>query len=571
MRRAMMLLALLALAVAAQMATQPGADVSWLLYSAWEVLHGARLGVDVLENTPPMIYAFKVPAVAFAELVGVSAWGTWVLAVTGIGVLVSDLSTNLAGYGGGRRRLPFTATLAGILLLVPGNDFGQREHLTTLLVLPYLAVVASRINGVEPDWRKATIAGLLAGCGVGIKPFFALVPIAVAVAVYRRRGVRGVVAVEQVTIAMIGGLYVGIVATLLPEYIAYARLFGPLYRDFLTQPTLFRLAPYEGGAAMALVGLGVFAALGRNVPPARTAVCTTLAAATAAFYVVGVVQGKGWRYQFLPGALLGLVLTALVAYESRGARLRRIERIYMVVAFASLGSAIVPAVLGAMEWTAHWGAPRPGSDPNIPPLSELLTHTPDSSYVAVLSTNIASGFPLVPGSARRWALRFPSLWPMVAFRKEQMRTQRQLQSPPLAQRTPLERKFDRDVVEDLERRTPSVILVPWPRPVFGAGAARRFDYLGYFGAERRFSELLLSSYFLVGTVGSYQVFWRQGLVVPSKVQELLRIDETQLQSTDRPGLKWLSLIGAVLGFLYGVGIATGSGFHGGPEEKGVGT
>jgi hypothetical protein len=131
--------------------------------------------------------------------------------------------------------------------------------------------------------------------------------------------------------------------------------------------------------------------------------------------------------------------------------------------------------------------------------------------VAVLSTNISSSFPLVLEGRTRWALRHPNLWPLVALYPDQVREPAMVRTRPASARSPLEKAFGREIVADLIRTTPDLLLVLRPDPAArGGGGARRFDYLGYFAEVPGFSERVLPGYRRDTVLGNYDVYWRRG-------------------------------------------------------------
>jgi len=67
--------------------------------------------------------------------------------------------------------------LACVLLLLPVYDFGQSDHLLLLLTMPYLLLVAVRLNDETINDYAAVIIGVMAGAAAAIKPQFLLTPI----------------------------------------------------------------------------------------------------------------------------------------------------------------------------------------------------------------------------------------------------------------------------------------------------------------------------------------------------------------------------------------------------------
>jgi len=516
-------------AVAAQLASRPSPDVAWILYATRALLHGARLGVDVVENSPPMIFGLGLPAAVGAEALRLPLWPAWVLAVTAVALASATATLRVAQ----RADLPvvtwpWAATLlATVLLLVPGGDFSQRDHLALILCLPYLAVVAGRAGGAA-IWSGVAIAvGIVAGLGIGIKPHFVLVPLGSVALLWRSRRWRGAVLPEHLAIGFTGLAYLLVVAWLVPDYFSYAAEYGALYQRFL------RLSPVElllvgEGLVLPLAALGGYAALRRGLAIGLHPAADTLAMSTAAFLAAAMLQSKGWRYHFLPALSLGLLLIAVLmpgaGWRGRGVVARAwllLSGVVGVVVLAGSG-------WGAIDRVADRRSPRHDADPSLTRLLPLVRAVPSGEAVAVLSTNIASGFPLVFDGGAKWAIRYPSLWPMAAFYASQV-DRRALASPaPPSQRPELERRFAQSVVDDLTAARPALILVLMPAPglepataVVDAdrppraigGEARRFDYLGYFLSVPGMADLI-RGYWRLGTAGMYQVLWRSDLPSP---------------------------------------------------------
>lgn len=72
------------------------------------------------------------------------------------------------------RRLPTFGAVGTVLLLLPGVEFGQREHLLVAAALPYLALFARALQGEQEPRKTAMLVGVLAGLGCALKPSYAL-------------------------------------------------------------------------------------------------------------------------------------------------------------------------------------------------------------------------------------------------------------------------------------------------------------------------------------------------------------------------------------------------------------
>jgi len=500
---------LLVAAVVGQGLVRPSPDVSWLLYVAREMLHGARLGVDLLEVTPPMIFLPKLPVVWVAGFVGVGMWHAWIgaMVVLAFGTLFLIQRMLLPGRAAGESQNDFfVLATAFLLLLLPSVEFGQKEHLTAVLVLPYVVLAARRLARAPVSMWLAVVAGVMGGVAIGIKPHFVLLMMGILVLEYWRLGGR-LPWVEHLSVILVGVIYLILVAILIPGYYAYARDYGGLYQTFLSR-TALEIIVFGHGSLPGLIALGIFAVLRQYVPQWRRPLADALAVGTAAFYLAAVLQGKGWYYHFLPSIILGsLLLGLLLAAGAR--RLPTLHRVYH-----ALGAAVLIATIVAPLPATMWRLLRPSSsvhdaDPNFSRLVPVIRGAGAGATVAVLSSNIASAFPLVLQAGARWPLRFPSLWPLIALYADSLDWRHVTVPRAYEARGPFEHSFVDDVIEDLESGNPALVLVLQPDVnAIGWGGARHFDYLEYFSTDPEFKQFF-EGYTSIGSAGNYDVYRRR--------------------------------------------------------------
>jgi hypothetical protein len=207
-------------------------DVAWLLWVARKWLDGRDLYVDLVEVNPPLvIWLYAVPAAIshwlnvapklvatlfFAFILLISAWWT-----------ASLLKGRAPLFG---RRAPVFSIIAILLLILPGVEFGQREHLLAASVLPYIALFVRSLEGEKEPLLAAAVAGAFAALGCAMKPSYGL-----ALVLVEAIGVlRGHRKLRLAPLAFMGttGLYgIGVL------------VFEP---DFLTRAVPLALALYGG-------------------------------------------------------------------------------------------------------------------------------------------------------------------------------------------------------------------------------------------------------------------------------------------------------------------------------------
>lgn len=181
-------LVLALMAVAAfwmQLLAYPNHDVAWVLWGSREMLGGATWGRDIIEPNPPLAWYLAIPSAWVAQLLGTPTAATFHVMVAGAALCSLAAFEMLARTDPlvrpAERHLP-TLIAALFLLVLPYRDFGQREHLMLIGALPYLALTALRQSGGMPVQRAAALAaGVAAGLGFALKPYFLVVPLLVEI------------------------------------------------------------------------------------------------------------------------------------------------------------------------------------------------------------------------------------------------------------------------------------------------------------------------------------------------------------------------------------------------------
>ena len=501
--------ALTVLGVVPQLLARPIPDVSWLLYMAGRILDGATPYVDVVEVNPPLIVWLNLPIAALGRALALPPVLVYRLAAVGC----AGLSLLLCARA--LRRLPATARTplggAVFLLLVlvelpmARADFGEREHLLVLLAAPYVLAVAGRAHGLAPRAPEMVLVGLLAGIGVALKPYFVALPLALeCYLALRRRSARVWLRPEPLVMLAVGAAYLVAVLTLVPQYLRLTAMMGGLYASYLRGP-LWLTGVLGEGAPLCLFALLTFAVLRRRA--GHPEIWNVLAVAAAALFVSALVQGKGWRYHFYPSMSFSVVLLGVVWVDARRPLARLAEQVYAAAGGAALATLLVVTAAGNVRQTMSPHDPRYDADPNYAELRGLIRRESPDGSVLVLSSNMASAFPLVPSSGARWASRFPSVWLLPALYMDELRADRPLSFRPPSEMGDAERYLNQAVSEDLERFRPDLLVVLRAGPDRREMGIRRLDYLSYF-SRRPEAAAMLSQYGWLADVDEYRVYRR---------------------------------------------------------------
>jgi hypothetical protein len=473
-------------------------DTAWYLHTAGKFLDGGRLYQDVfVEVNPPLGFFLTVPPVVLARLSGFFAVDLFVIylyALTGLSLAATWRllrSTALVSPVLGRGVI-FLAAL--ILTVCPADQFGQREHFLMVLALPYLTLVALRCAGVQISGPLAGIAGaagIAAALGFALKPHYLLVP--AALEVYRiviTGRMRAVLRPETVALAATCMLYAAALALFTPDYLTRIVPYGlrnPLWVNLWRAETI-------------LLPLGCLAQLATRRAQRLPGLADVFLIASVCFFVAYVVQMKGWSYHLYPASaclMLGYAAIFLSGLQDQthGA----------MAAYAKhLGSGIVLGALVVVIMLVATDAVRGGYRNRF--METMTPHVEQHAAggsIAIFTSNVWPGFPMVNYSGVGWSSRFPTLWLLPGAQQRRHASG----GADTALLDEIE-QFTRDaVVADLTRQPPDLVIVDnrAKKSYFGD---LDFDYLEFFLEDPRFARIW-AGYAWITDEGDYRLYRRR--------------------------------------------------------------
>ncbi|MBU2888815.1 hypothetical protein [Celeribacter halophilus] len=380
-------------------------DVAWVLYSAERLLDGGTFGSEIIAANPPLIWWINVPVVWLARLLEtdpINSFRAVVLMILTISLAASDRILSTSGMHP-RKRAGLLIGLALILTLGVNRDFGQREHLALSLCLPWLLIMARRVEGIAPSWAGALVAGTAAGIAICLKPHFLAVPVLAGLFVaFRCRSLRQVLSLESAAIVLTGVFYLAATWAFARPYLTeVVPLISQIYWGFshsLTQEIFSQSFPIILCFTALIVGW-------KN-KEAPAAMITALAA--LGFLVAALAQAKGYTYHIYPVVALTLMSLALSVLASP---LRR----FRAVATGALAGGLL---LMTLQSTAALGNRMAGGayGRTTACLVDMVKlHVPKNASFMAFSTHPYPGFPVANYSQRRWVATTNSRLPLPAI------------------------------------------------------------------------------------------------------------------------------------------------------------
>jgi hypothetical protein len=466
-------------------------DVSWYLISTRWWLDGTPIYQDILELNPPLAFYLTVPPVWLAGLLDISAttlYQLYVLALASVSlVLTAQVLRGVAAIPDWMR-MGFLAGAAVAIAVVPLPDFGQREHLFSLFLLPYLALV---LAGFDRPWAQRAGIAVWATLGIALKHYFVLIPLALLIhRMIAERSFRVALRVEYVLPAILLIVYVPVSYLLHPAYFKEVipltlQVYGAYHAEFSEVVLkLGRLAVIIGAATVLML-------LNRGGSRAATALLIVALMAVAIY----LVQSKGWRYHRVPIAVCGSLALCWITMELMRAR----DHLWPLIP-ASLAAAVI------LIPVLQHGPYRNNSYYHV---AQYFTCPVGERTVQVLSARVSDSFPMANYAGAMPSNRAPALW-LFPGAASMLETQEGA-----ADRAPYEATLHlaRDLaLDDFFRTAPQLMVVNTRKDMKHFGGAD-FDFIDYFLEDARFAQAW-ADYTYVGTVDDLEIFRRNGCDTP---------------------------------------------------------
>ena len=462
-------------------------DVSWLITIDEKWLAGATPYRDVLEINPPASLLLYWPAVALAKALHVGP--EFMVAAFGYALagLCLTLAARIARIDARSAILPAVALAAATLM--PGHSFDERDTLAAFVGLPFLALIAARIEGRGASLPVALLCGGLMGACVAIKPPYAMIALSLAPwLVWRLKGGALKAWPEAFAAAVVALGYGAVVVVAFPFYLSDVlpiaiAIYAPIRESLVRLATNVEVFP---------AGLMLVSCLMR--PRSNGALAQALALGAFGAFLAFLAQGKGWAYQAFPLEFYAALLGAIGLQASAPSPRATLALAALAAAMAALailsGRAPTPlAALAALVWpilAARWGA-RDGAASLLgvalpisanalfaaafgaacgiyavdgvanAHLEAALARVAPHPRVLAISESLGFGHPLVRDVGGEWVGSAPSQWIAVGARAL---IQASGGDPAtIARLTPFI-DADRDrLVADIKREKPDAILV----------------------------------------------------------------------------------------------------------------
>jgi hypothetical protein len=186
-------------------------------------LAGGSYVTDFFDTSPPMILYLFIPPVLLAKYLSLDIFLAFRIYIFSLVLCSTLLCRSLSNviFSTHDRKLNaiFAFTIAFLCLLLPSHELGQRDYLLVTLSLPYFFTVSLYLQNSAVKPLTGIFVGILAGLGIGIKPFFIITPILVELYVMGyKKNIFACLRPESITIFAILAIYTVIALLVNPDY-----------------------------------------------------------------------------------------------------------------------------------------------------------------------------------------------------------------------------------------------------------------------------------------------------------------------------------------------------------------
>jgi hypothetical protein len=291
-------------------------DVSWLLEASKRMLAGGTYAKDFFENNPPLILYLYMPPVLASLWLPISVMAAlklYVYLLISIMLVTCQFFLKSIFSDDVLLRRVFLVVLCAVALLFPMYEFGQREHLLLIFIMPYLLLLCYRLQGQNVDPMVGLGVGVFAGLGFALKPVFLVTWILLeSYYLISKKSIFSLIRSETIAIVALVMVYLAMVFWLHPDYLQIVVPFSLRWcysTDWLPWRWVL-MYPFLGFLGFVLLLYGI------QYRHSRHKIAITILALTFVGFIFSyTIQRTYWYYHFLPALSLGVLLSTVLFYE----------------------------------------------------------------------------------------------------------------------------------------------------------------------------------------------------------------------------------------------------------------
>ena len=440
------------------------ADVNYLMFSASKVLDGFEMYREVDEINPPLIIILSMVPVYVSDLLHFELKYMMLFFIFFLIYISYRMSKKIMSSSKieNNTQTFLLFSIITILMIVPMREFGEREHLSVIFILPYILMMMFK-NRVSLSRNFIIFIALFAAVGFNLKPYFFLIFFFIELAYFTQtKKITSLFRLETVIISLSLFIYVAGIYLLFPAFFEVALPRALAYKDVIFKVDVLKLLSMHLD-----VYLGFFTIILTLIYMKKESLdLKVLLALLSATLLIYLYQQKGWHYHILPYfmySLLGLSYLFFVYMKHE-------HKIYMLVLFPMLIS-----ILAENHYRNEY-----------PQLNSILKKLDAYSKIIIVTSDIGQSQPLLVPNHQLWSAYSPTVSMLdVAIKKDD---------------NALKDRIIQRVFQDINSSKPKYVIFP--------NFENNFQYYDYFRERNRELEKYLEKYYELNNDGNYQIFTR---------------------------------------------------------------
>lgn len=445
-------------------------DTAYYLLAVREWLGGAKLYVDVVEINPPLNFYLTLPVIFFATLTGVSDTNAQ-YSIVALFLFISlswswTILSKIDGIFWFRRYLLLFGL--GLSLVIPALEMiGQREQFLVIFVLPWLLGYLEK----QPA-SKIQIASRsgFASLGICLKPFFLLLPLAFTFwAIVQKKSLSPIFSISNVTIFIVGFVYLFIAWVLHPEYFyEIIPLAFAVYRDWS-----FGAAEVWNALTPVILILFFLTLLQYLIQKRNVFGFSLFVYAVIASLSIYLLQWKGWSYQAIPYLTFVSIACFWILINTR---------VLVADVFYSILTLLI--LFGIFIGKGFY------SSSIAQTLVPVIENAASDPKIMVFSTHISVGTPIAISVHAKWLSRYPALWPVPGAINTLLGLDCSIRPGKCAEAKNILNDTRNNIIEDILKNEPNILIFDNKSGYF---KQKNFLWHDFMGEASEFS-VILSNY-----------------------------------------------------------------------------
>ncbi|WP_072679795.1 hypothetical protein [Arcobacter sp. LA11] len=439
-------------------------DSTWMLYGANQILSGATLYSDLPALNPPLIYIYAIIPTIFSKITFLTKESLFVIFVILLIFISLYLSYKVLSsyYKKESSKIRCYLYLLFIILTVTiSTDFGQREHLLMIFILPYILSMLYR-NKINLSNKTLIIIALFSVFGFNIKPHFFLIFIGIElIYLIEQKNLKSIIRIDFFIIFLSGFIYLLFIFIFFNEYISIAiPLALEIYTKTFNKSYTFLLLNLDSLLVLLIITFWIlfsYRKIDLSIKIFISLFFTTL--------LIYLIQKKGWLYHRIPFFTIGYLFLIHIYFHSIKKQYKR----YMIF-FIFISTHIIIQNITSV--------------PRFYELENIVNSLPQKSKVHIISVDVARGQSLTIEKKHIWASRFAGLIILNKILKDK-------------ENHKIKNYLFKAMIEDMKKYKPDTVIF--------CGKYSRFNYYKYFTTENKELANLYNKNYSIKVIEGYTV------------------------------------------------------------------